>query len=351
MSISRVFWKNYQNQLLKNIPRENENKIPLVKNSLVFIVTSKCNFGCKHCMRDFNSAKDLPLDMAEKALAGAKKFGYGNVCLTGGEPTLHAKFKELVGLIIRYGYTLSMPTNGYNFKQFIDLFQKFKKNIFLPAFSLESANKETHNAIRHKGSYEALLENFKICRDLKIPFRIISAISTANFDEILEIALFAKKKGAHSLSITTVLPCPRSENNKLVLTQQKRKELLFIAQNIPSIIKIPTLIAADICASNNIKMCTSLSMNEITIDMDANLIHCCEMSNYDVSQIISGGIVTSLKNKTFAQAIKAYSEYTHKYACERIDDYESQGDVKSLDFNSCFYCVNKLISRAQNPFS
>ncbi|MFH1690979.1 MAG: radical SAM protein [Candidatus Omnitrophota bacterium] len=328
------------------MPSKEEYRLPLVKNSLVFILTSKCNFGCKHCMRDFNSATDLPMDIAEKALASAKKFGYKNVCLTGGEPTLHAHFKELVAMIMKHGYTLSMPTNGYNFKQFIDVFRKLKKNTFLPAFSLESTKKERHDAIRHNGSYDILLENFKICRDLNIPFRIISAISTANFDETLEIALFAKKKGAHSLSITTVLPCPRSEDNKLVLTQQKRKELLFIVQKIPSIVKIPILAAADICASSNIKMCTSLSMNEITIDMNGNLIHCCEMSNYDASQIARGGIITSLKDKTFVQAIKAYSEYTHKYACQRIDDYEFQKDADDLDFNSCFYCVNKLISHA-----
>ncbi len=284
--------------------------------------------------------------MIEKALAGAKKFGYSNVSLTGGEPTLHSQFKEVIDLAVRYGYSICMPTNGYNFKEWIDIFKKLPKDSFLPVFSLESVNKERHDTIRREGSYDRLLENFKICRGLKIPFRIISAISTANFDETFEIAIFAKKKGAHSLSVTTVLPCPRSENNKLVLSQQQRKNLLLIVQRIPKIVKIPILIAADICATNNIKMCRSLSMNEITIDMNANLIHCCEMSNYDSGQVLKNGIATSLKNKSFAEAIKAYSEYTHKYTSARIDDYESQNETDNLDFNSCFYCVNKLFSRA-----
>lgn len=345
MNIGQRFWKTYQDQLLKNISRDEQEKIPLAKNNLVFVTTSRCNFSCKHCMRDFKQGRDLPLDIAEKTLKDAKKYNYRNVCLTGGEPTLHPQFEKLIELIVEYDYTLTMPTNGYNFQKFSGLFKKFKNNILAIAFSLESIDKQRHDTIRQKGSFDALLEDFKICRELKIPFRIITAVSAANYDEIFNIALFAKKKGAQGLAITTVLPCPRSNDNKLVLSARQRKNLLFLLYKIPKIIKIPIMIAADICANNNIKMCTSLNMNEITIDMDGNLIHCCEMSNYDSQQIWQGGVITSLKDKTFAQALKIYSEYTHKFACERIDDYESQNNTNSIDFHSCFYCVNKLSSR------
>lgn len=346
MGISRLFWKNYQNEVIKNFYQKKDKTLPLAKNNIVFILTSRCNFGCKHCLRDFNNTSDLNVDIIEKVIKSAKKFGFRNVSLTGGEPTLHPRLKDILELAVQHGYSIVMPTNGYHFKDYVQVFKKLPRNSFLPAFSLESADKNKHDAIRKSGSYEILLEDFKICRCLKIPFRIISAISTSNFDEVFEIALFAKKKGAHSLSVTTVLPCPRSEDNKLVLPEQKRKELLFILQGISKVVKIPVFIAADICANNNIKMCSALSMNEITIDMNGNVIHCCEMSNYDTGQTQKCGIVTSLTDKSFADAVKVYSEYTHKFTSSRIDDYESQKDCKSLDFNSCFYCVNKLLSRA-----
>ena len=342
MSFAENFWKHYRRQFLKNISRSKGNKSFFVRGSLVLIVTARCNFACKHCLRDFNATQDMSLEIAQKAVFGAKKYNFKNVALTGGEPFLYPKFEQLIELITENDYLFSIVTNGYNFKEFTDFLKRRKERISFIAFSVESTDKNKHDSIRREGSFERLLEDFRICREAKIPFRIVTAASAMNYDEIFNIALFAKKKGAQSLVMTTVLPCPRSENNKLVLDAEKREELFLTLRELPKIIKLPILIGADIRAQNNIKLCSPLNMLEVTIDMDGNLVQCCELSNYDSPSIYRNAIITSLKDKSFDDALKAFSEYLHRFNCMRIEDYKNRIHLDDIDFNSCFYCLHAL---------
>ncbi len=345
MSFTKTFLKYYKDQLLKNIAGPGNLKALSARGSLVLIITTKCNFACRHCMRDFDSREDMPFEIAQKAILGIKKFNFANVALTGGEPFLYPDLKRLIGLIENNDCTFSIVTNGYNFMEFADFLKQRRDRIYFIAFSLESTDKEKHDSIRRVGSFEKLLEDFRFCREAKIPFRLLTAVSTMNYDEIFDIAIFAKKKGANALTMTTILPCTHSEDNKLVLDAQKREELYVILRELPKIVKLPIHIAADIHSSGNIKLCSSLNMTEVTLDPQGNLVQCCELADYDSAPIHQNAIITSLKDKSFDDAMKIFSEYLHRFNCIRIEDYKTQKNLNGVDFNSCFYCLSALESR------
>jgi MoaA/NifB/PqqE/SkfB family radical SAM enzyme len=337
MSLSGIFWKKYKERMLKE--RQKLKGPSGGGGNVVFILTSRCNFICKHCLRNLDSGSDLPFDVAQKVVCCAKKFGYSNICLTGGEPLLYPRLRELVGLITDNDFSFSVVSNGYLFNKHLDLFKEHRGKMRFIAFSLESTDKTKHDTQRMKGSFDVLMDNFRICREAKIPFRVVTAASLMNYDEIFDIALLAKKKGAQCLSMTTILPCPRSEENKLVLNRAQREELYASLGELSRMLKFPINISADIKACPGVLLCNAVTMADISVDMDGNLVQCCELSNYDDEHIRSSAVITSLKDKTFDQALKCLSERLHKFNCKRIEDYIKEPDPSSIDFNSCFYCL------------
>ncbi|MBI5873628.1 MAG: radical SAM protein [Candidatus Omnitrophica bacterium] len=342
MNIQKIIWQSYKNRIL----RDKQDFLPNISNfipgNLVFVITSRCNFACKHCLRNFDSAQDLPFEILEKVVLSAKKYNFKYACLTGGEPLLYPQFNEAIELFVKNNYAFSIVTNGYDFEKAVPILSKYKNRIAFVAFSLESTDRKKHDAIRKAGSFDKLLEDFDICRAAGIPFRVITAASCANYDEMFDIAVFVKKKGAKAFAVTTVLPCPRSEDNNMVLTAQKRQELFVLLRQLTKTIKFPIMLGSDIRANNNIQLCNSFYLKDFTVDMNANLLQCCELSNFDDENIRKNAVIADLKTCSFDDALKMLSGHIHNFNCARIEDYKKELGTEGIDFNSCFYCVRKL---------
>lgn len=77
-----------------------------------------CNFRCPYCHnRDLViSPSSLPPYSLEEILAFlSKRRGIlGNVCISGGEPTLNPDLPEFLGKIKTLGYSIKLDTNGSN---------------------------------------------------------------------------------------------------------------------------------------------------------------------------------------------------------------------------------------------
>ena len=122
-----------------------------MKSHIVFILTTRCNFRCKHCIRDYYSKQtDLSLSIARKALKEAKELGFKHVALTGGEPILHPKFDKMVDLICSYGLTWSVVTNGSMFKKYEYSIKKHGKECTFFSVSLDGLEKN-HDCIHDFG--------------------------------------------------------------------------------------------------------------------------------------------------------------------------------------------------------
>ncbi|MFH0876746.1 MAG: radical SAM protein [Candidatus Omnitrophota bacterium] len=343
-SFIQSIWKLNKDQILSRAARSPKDLVT-PSGILVFIVTSRCNFRCRHCLRNFDDPKDLPLDLAQRILKEAKTFNYTTICLTGGEPLVYPYLEPLCEFMAQENLRFSIVTNGYLFKEHIDLLVKYRRQLLSVAFSLEHTNPQKHDAQRQKGSFDKLLEAFSLCRAHRIPFKIVCAIGTHNLDNIFDMALFGKRKGAVSMAMTTILPCPKSQDNSLVLNARQREELFTLLLGLPKIVKIPITIAADIKANNRFPLCNPVTLCEVAVDPDANIVHCCEMSNFDNVSIHKKAIIASLKEQSFGEALKKVSEHFHRFNCQRIDEYQKLTDPSQIDFTSCFYCVARLADR------
>ncbi len=342
MGISKTLWDRCRAiELKQRTAQPYPNAAAGVKKNLVLILTDRCNFCCRHCLRSPEGKDDLDLALAKRTMEEAGRFGFRHVAITGGEPLLYPHLPELLKDIHIRQNTFSIVSNGSLFAKHLDTFKIYRKNISFVAFSLESSDPRQHDHIRQNGSYEKLLEAFSLCRKAGIPFTILTAVSTANFDQLFEIALFSRKQKAQRLVLTTVLPCPHADDNQYVLDAVRRQELFLTSAALSKIAGIPIGIGADIHTADPIRMCTSLNLNEVTVNAKGEMVQCCELANFDNENIRKCTFICSLKDKTFAQALEICSHRLSDLEQNRIKDLQNAQDPNHIDIHSCFYCVHK----------
>jgi MoaA/NifB/PqqE/SkfB family radical SAM enzyme len=347
MNLGRIAW----NMALSRNPDDAASQKKAVsffsrKGSLVVNLTTRCNFSCKHCMRKLSDQKDFPLDLLEKIVIDAKKFNFGHMSLTGGEPLLYPHLHECIDLLVKNGYIFNMATNGFVLENFFGLIKKNKKNIQFIQFSLDDIDAKRHDDLRRAGSFEKLTLGARFCHDNKIPFRFMTAVSAANSENIFDIALFAKKKGAFSLACATVLPCPRSQNNHLVLNEDQRNRLFLNVTQLSRLLRFPITMTAGIRTQDILRICSGLSLNEIALDVDGYVVRCCDLANFDDEDIRAKAMITSAKNKSFGEILLKCADHVRNFEAIRIQDYQNQTNPDTTDFNSCFYCLGKLTNHS-----
>ena len=83
---------------------------------IVIELTNRCNLSCQHCFTGrHGGSDDLPVSILEKVLAEAHDLGFDDITFTGGDPTLHRQFSQVLNLTSQAGYRFGFVTNGWNF--------------------------------------------------------------------------------------------------------------------------------------------------------------------------------------------------------------------------------------------
>jgi len=77
-------------------------------------VTGRCNMRCPVCLAGANEGKsaDLPLAGIETILPENRSASRPNLCIIGGEPTLHPDLPAIIRLVRARGYIPRLNTNG-----------------------------------------------------------------------------------------------------------------------------------------------------------------------------------------------------------------------------------------------
>ena len=116
---------------------------------IVIELTNRCNLRCQHCFAERHAATgDLPLAIIEKVLREGRDCGIDHLAFTGGEPTIHRQFAEIIRRVCEAGYTFSFVSNGMNFPQIYPLLLRHRQWFTGVTFSLDGAREATHDRLR-----------------------------------------------------------------------------------------------------------------------------------------------------------------------------------------------------------
>jgi len=169
------------------------------KNSsnLFFHILTRCNLSCSHCYinRAQHGDRTLSIETIRDWLGIFSQKAYQtNLVLLGGEPTLHPDLHLAVKEARRLQFkSITIDTNGYLFHDILD---KITPNeIDFLSFSLDGATQETNDAIRGKGSYDAVLAGIQKARTKGFVCSMIYTVSDKNIHEITRMPNLVQNLG------------------------------------------------------------------------------------------------------------------------------------------------------------
>jgi len=160
------------------------------------MVTSKCNCNCSFCFwKHHKDNEDLTLPEIQRIYAEAKKEGYMNSILWGGEPLLRQDFTEIAKASHDNGMYTKMATNGW----FLEENHEFGKYTDLIFVSVDAIG-EKHDIARGNkhGLYDRCISGIEFHKKHypKMRIYICCTVSKENtLEDLTEVAQLCKDLG------------------------------------------------------------------------------------------------------------------------------------------------------------
>ena len=134
-------------------------------------ITGMCNMKCKHCRAVFEPHRHITMEEFNKVIEfincnRCKDKDY-RVTLSGGEPFLHPQIVEFLKILKENNIeTIVITSNGSCIKRkTLEEIEKIGLKNLCIQISLDSANKETHDAFRgFDGAFDKAIETLKLIK-------------------------------------------------------------------------------------------------------------------------------------------------------------------------------------------
>ena len=172
---------------------------------LYFQITRNCNLHCPTCfIKAEKGLAHIPMDSIKEVATFMGENGLMEVRLTGGEPTSHPDFIEILHSFQEENVYVSVATNGVFDVRTRDALAE-EKNIWLIC-SIDG-NRETHNKYRGN-TYDVILKNLTYLknRNPSLRIRITTVLTKDNKGQMFELGEICRLIGAESITIIPLRP-------------------------------------------------------------------------------------------------------------------------------------------------
>jgi len=199
---------------------------------VVWNFTNSCNFRCKHCYQHASQPLSNELNLAEKhdLVDQLDKAGVAAVALSGGEPTIHAHFKEIITDLSSRGIFTSAATNGWSYSDPRKLKEARDLGLKYIEVSVDSADPKKHDEFRGlPGAWDHAVKALKNSVDLGMMQGMATLMSKDTLDEIGDILDLAEDIGITKVIFFNFIPVGRAtEIEKKDLSAKEREEFMKI---------------------------------------------------------------------------------------------------------------------------
>jgi MoaA/NifB/PqqE/SkfB family radical SAM enzyme len=271
-------------------------------------------------------------------------YGVPHVGLTGGEPTLHPQFYDIVDAIVDRGCTWHMVSNGERFDRVVLRLAERPERLTrlrMLNLSLDGATQETHDAIRERGSYEAVMRAASICEVRDIPFLFQMTLSARNVDEIEAMALLASQLGAKKVAFNFTQPTGTFLDAAMHLSAADWKRAMERVQRVRASFKFEVIASENGPSAAPFFMCEMWRQGMFHVDPKGRLSLCCQHSGTpggDEEASVAG----DLREVSLSDAHARYTEIIHELMQARIRALREPALSEwDRDF-SCNWCLKHL---------
>ena len=163
------------------------SKQHMIPQHFVLELTTRCNLRCKHCYRYSSpdiKEEEMSYEKVMSVLEEMYKLGGRFIEITGGEPFLHSRIKDILTYVGEKYNFVGLLTNGTLVKdEMIDHLEKYKDKLIWN-ISLDSCNEEFHDNFRGmKGAFRKTSNLIKKLSERGFTVRTAVSISEGNIKD------------------------------------------------------------------------------------------------------------------------------------------------------------------------
>ncbi len=314
-------------------------------------LTNICNLHCSYCLRDEDAlyhtpANFFPLELFHRITREAREVaGVTHVMLTGGEPTLHPRFGEVLEAAGLEGLKASFVTNGWHFERIWPVLKEHPGVVTHVAFSIDGATREAHDRWRGEGSFVRLVRAITRCRMGGMPFSVKCGIRRDTVPRLEQLAIFAARMGAESLFFDHVMPTSAGVEDESALSLEERTQAEQEIATLAQIFKMRIGINVGYYNVDPAPPCSALAGVSFNVDYKGRLSLCCNLSGFR-GAVGEGDVVADLNEEGFATAYTRLNLVAEKQLERRREALArlAEADVKDDLYTGspCLFCLKTL---------
>lgn len=309
------------------------DKIKLLSISIE--LTDKCNLACRYCYNIWKvpGAESVCFDSYSKAVDVLKKFfeqvEVRNVTLTGGEPFVAERVKEVALFCRMRGKSVTVISNGYkgtksDYKSLIDM------GVTLFEFPIHAADDSVHDFITQViGSWQHSIKSIQAVQRLggmPIPVIVLTKFNIEVLDETLD---FISGLGLSRIMMNryNIGGCASSDPASVSASHQQLKNAFAIANRKAE--ELDLVISSNVCSPDCLLdpsqyphiyfgHCSENILHKpLTLDINGNIRFC------NHSPVVAGNIYNQdIHNILYSPYANSWQEIVPEF-CSECDKWSS----------------------------
>lgn len=318
---------------------------------LIVELTNICNLHCSYCLRDEDAlyhtpANFLSVELLRRVVREAREsIGARTVMFTGGETTLHPRFREVIEAVGAEGLTCSFVTNGWHFERAWPAVAANRSTVTHVSFSIDGPTRETHDRWRGEGSFVRLVRAFARCKAAGLPFIVKLGLRRDTLPLLEQTALFAARMGAASMSLGHNLPTSGAADDELSLGPDDRVAAEQEIAVLASILKMRVTLEVGYSNLDPEPPCSALAGVSCNVDYRGRLSLCCNLSGYR-GATGEHDVVADLNREDFAPAFARLQEVASAQLARRreaLAESARAGAGPDIYLGSpCLFCLRSF---------
>lgn len=199
-----------------------------IPQHISFELVEHCNLKCYYCYKSADPIKKPYLSGKEiiRILENLSVKGLRSIELTGGEPTIHPDFYDILEFCAQKFVRVAILTNGTNLNNRItELMGKHKDTVVVQT-DLDGSTPELHNKIRGAArAFERVVQGIKSLAAQEVSVRAAMNVTKENLYDIENTLILAKSLGASWFTFAPVLDYGRGKDIDTTYTIEELKYL------------------------------------------------------------------------------------------------------------------------------
>lgn len=272
-------WTSWPRRLLARARRRAPERLLSIE------LVSACNLRCAYCFRDeemlYRSLRYLSPERLRAILdRTARAWPRFALAFTGGEPSLHPRFADVVREVARRGLGYRLVTNGWHFERIRDALVRTRRALQYVVFSLDGAGREEHDRHRGAGSFDRLQRAMAWARSAELPFQVNVVLRKGTRPQMEALSLLAARAGARAVNFGALLPTSPELHREHALAESEELLARAEAAALSRVLRIPVRLALGLHDATPGAHCYPLRGLSANVDYEGRLTLCGNLSSF-----------------------------------------------------------------------